>query len=177
MILVVGATGLLGGAIVDRLVGQREKIRALVRDPSAAEALREAGADTVSGDLKDPASLPPACEDVSTLITTANSAARGGDDNVETVDLEGNRNLIEAASGAGVKHFIFVSAQGEDPASPVPFLRAKGLTSKRLRESSMTYTVLLPDVYMDVWIPLVYWLPWRQDDPSRSSARGLTSIT
>ena len=48
-----------------------------------------------------------------------------------------------------------MSAQGEDPDSPVPFLRAKGLTSKRLRESGMAYTVLVPDVYMDVWVPLV----------------------
>ncbi len=159
MILVVGATGLLGGAIVRRLVGHREKVRALVRDSSAAEALREVGVETMSGDLKDPSSLSPACEGVSTLITTANSAGRGGDDNVETVDVEGNRNLIEAASLAGVKHFVFVSAQGEDPASPVPFLRAKGLTSKRLRESGMVYTVLLPDVYMDVWIPLVVLAP------------------
>lgn len=113
----------------------------------------------MAADLKDPASLAPACEGVSTLITTANSAGRGGEDNVETVDLEGNRNLIEAPSLAGVEHFIFVSAQGEDPDSPVPFLRAKGLSSKGLRESGMTYTVLVPDIYMDLWIPLVILAP------------------
>jgi uncharacterized protein YbjT (DUF2867 family) len=146
---------MLGGAILRGLLKRNEDVRAVVRDPSAEKKLREAGAETVSADLKDPASLRPACERISTLITTANSAGRGGDDNVETVDIEGNRRLIEAASLAGVEHFIFVSAQGEDPDSPVPFLRAKGLTSKRLRESGMAYTVLLPDVYMDVWIPLV----------------------
>jgi uncharacterized protein YbjT (DUF2867 family) len=71
------------------------------------------------------------------------------------LDLEGNRRLVEAAEQSGVEHFIFVSAQGEDPDSPVPFLRAKGLTSQLLRRSGMGYTVLLPDFYMDVWIPLV----------------------
>jgi uncharacterized protein YbjT (DUF2867 family) len=165
VILVVGATGMLGGAILRRLLKGREEIRAVVRDPSASEKLREAGVETVSADLKDPASLPPACEGVSTLITTANSAGRGGDDNVETVDLEGNRSLIEAASLAGVEHFIFVSAQGEDPDSPVPFLRAKGLTSKRLRESGMAHTVLVPDVYMNVWIPLVVLGPVASGQP------------
>jgi len=155
VILVVGATGILGGAILRELLDRGEEVRALVRESSAEEALREAGAETVSGDLKDPASLPPACQGVSTLITTANSAGRGGDDNVETVDLEGNHSLIEAASASGVEHFIFVSAQGEDPDSPVPFLRAKGLASKRLRDSGMAYTVLVPDIYMDVWVPLV----------------------
>lgn len=134
-------------------------MRALVRDASGEKTLREAGAETVSGDLKDPTSLRAACEGISTLITTANSAGRGGDDNVETVDLGGNRSLIEAASLSGVEHFIFVSAQGEDPDSPIPFLGAKGQTSKGLRESGMAYTVLIPDVYMDVWIPLVVLAP------------------
>ncbi len=155
MILVVGATGMLGGAIVRGLLDRGEEVRALVRHPEAERTLSGAGAETVFGDLKDPASLPPACEGISTLITTANSAGRGGDDNVETVDLEGNRRLVDAASASGVAHFIFVSAQGEDPDSPVPFLRAKGLTSERVRGSGMAYTVLVPDVYMDVWITLV----------------------
>lgn len=156
---------MLGGAILRGLLERGEEVRALVREASAEETLSEAGAETVSGDLKDPASLLPACENVSTLVTTANSAARGGGDNVETVDVEGNRNLIEAASAAGVEHFIFVSAQGEDPESPVPFLRAKGLASQRLRESGMAYTVLVPDVYMDVWIPLVVSTPVASDQP------------
>lgn len=159
MILVVGATGMLGGAIIRRLLERDEEVRALVREPSAEKTLKEAGAEVVVGDLKDRASLPPACEGIKALITTANSAGRGGDDNVDTVDLEGNRNLIEAASLAGVEHFIFVSAEGEDPDSPVPFLRAKGLTSRRLRDSGMTYTVLVPNLYMDVWVPLVLLAP------------------
>ena len=165
MILVVGATGMRGGAILRGLVRRGEKVRALVRELSAEDPLREAGIEIITGDLKHPASLLPACEGMSTLITTANSAARGGDDNVETVDFEGNRNLIEAASRSGVEHFIFVSAQGEDPNSPVPFLQAKGLTSKRLRESGMTYTVLVPDIYMNVWIPLVVLRPIASDRP------------
>jgi NADH dehydrogenase len=156
---------MLGGTILRGLLARGEEVRALVREPSAAERLSEAGAETVSGDLKEPASLAPACEGVSTLVATANSAARGGHDNVESVDLKGNRNLIETASAAGVEHFIFVSAQGEDPESPVPFLRAKGLTSQRLRESGMAYTVLVPDIYMDVWIPLVVSAPVASDQP------------
>lgn len=159
MILVVGATGMLGGAIVRRLLERGKGVRTLVRDPAGEQKLRQAGASPIPGDLKDSASLSAACDGVSTLITTANTAARGGDDNLETVDLEGNRSLIEAAVRSGVKHFIFVSAEGEDPDSPVPFLRAKGLTSRRLRESGMAYTVLVPNLYMDVWIPLVVLAP------------------
>lgn len=159
MILVVGATGMLGGEIVRGLVERGEPVRALVRDVSGETTLRQSGAEPVWGDLKDRASLAAACEGATTVITTANSAARGGPDNVETVELEGSRRLVEAAEQSGVEHFIFVSAQGEDPDSPVPFLRAKGLTSQLLRRSGMGYTVLLPDFYMDVWIPLVVFGP------------------
>lgn len=165
MILVVGATGMLGGKIVRHLLARGEDVRALVRDASGDESLREAGAETVFGDLKEPASLRAACQGAFALITTANSAGRGGDDNVETVDLEGNRSLVDAATASGVDQFIFVSAQGEDPDSRVPFLRAKGLTSKRLRESGMTYTILMPDLYMDVWIPLVVFAPLASGQP------------
>ena len=150
---------MLGGAIVRRLLERGDRVRALVRDDAGERRLTEAGAETARGDLKDAASLAEACNGISTLITTANSAARGGEDNVETVDLEGNRNLIEAASRAGVEHFVFLSAEGEDPESPVPFLRAKGITSARLRESEMAYSVLVPNLYMDVWIPLVVLAP------------------
>ena len=159
MIFVVGATGMLGGAIVRRLLERGDRVRALVRDDAGERALTEAGAETARGDLKDAASLEGACAGISTLITTANSAGRGGGDNVETVELKGNRNLIEAASRAGVEHFVFVSAEGENPESPVPFLRAKGITSARLRESDMAYTVLVPNLYMDVWISLVVLAP------------------
>ena len=155
MILVAGATGMLGSAIVERLLRTGKQVRAMVRNSAAEEALQQAGAEPVVADLKRPDSLERACEGASAVITTANSAGRGGEDNVESVDLQGNVNLVDAASAAGVERFVFVSAQGEDPASPVPFLRAKGTASARLRRSGMTYTVLQPDYYMDVWMPLV----------------------
>ena len=165
MNLVVGATGMLGGAIVRGLVERGEPVRAMVRDAVGEAELREAGAEPIRGDLKDPESLAAACRGVSAVITTANSVARGGDDTVETVDLAGNRHLVEVAAQAGVEHFIFVSAQGEDPDHPVPFLRAKGLTSQLLRQSGMGYTVLLPDIYMDMWIPLVVIGPVQSGRP------------
>jgi uncharacterized protein YbjT (DUF2867 family) len=95
VILVVGATGMLGGVIVRRLLERGDQVRALVRDDTSERALIKAGAQTARGDLRDAASLASACDGISTLITTANSAGRGGEDNVDTVDLEGNRNLIE----------------------------------------------------------------------------------
>ena len=159
MILVVGATGELGGAVTRLLLAQRRPVRALVRPRSPQEPLRQAGAEVVLGDLKDRASLDAACQGAETVITTANSARRGGEDNPQTVDLEGNRNLIDAAKAAGVKQFIFVSAQIADPNSPVPFLAAKGKAEEYLRTSGVPYTIVAPNAFMEVWPALLVGVP------------------
>lgn len=165
MILVVGGTGLLGGTIARRLLEGGEEVRVLVRHGSPYESLLEAGAQPAIGDLKEPASLKSACEGVDVVITTANSASRGGKDNVETVDLWGNRHLIDAAADAGVGHFLFVSTQGAHPNSPVPFLEAKGRSEEHLRESGMPFTIFEPDFYMDIWVPMIVLGPLQQERP------------
>ena len=170
MILVVGATGSLGGAITQGLLARGKTVRILVRHDATgatggqAQVVAE-GAEAVRGDMKDRGSLDRACAGVHTVITTANSALRGGDDNTQTVDIDGNRNLIDAASQAGVAHFIFVSANGADPGSPVPFLAAKGKTEQHLQASGMTYTILAPEAFMEVWIGMVVGGPLLSNRP------------
>jgi uncharacterized protein YbjT (DUF2867 family) len=164
-ILVAGATGDLGSAIVRTLLARNRSVRCLVRPQSKYQPLVEAGAEIVMGDLKDPKSLDPACWGVETVVTTANSVRRGGPDNTQSVDLEGNRNLIEAAKNAGVKHFIFISANTADPHSPVPLLQAKGKTEERLRESGMNYTIIAPNAYMEFWVANVVGLPAIKKQP------------
>jgi uncharacterized protein YbjT (DUF2867 family) len=165
MILVVGATGNLGGAVTRMLLAEGQPVRILARSQSNYQPLADAGAQVVLGDLKQRGALDPACEGVDTLITTANSAARGGEDNPQTVDLEGNRNLIDAAKAAGVKQFIFVSVLGADPNSPVPFIQTKGKTEDTLRESGIPYTVLAPNGYMEVMVAMVVGMPAMMGQP------------
>ena len=153
MILVAGATGMVGGMIVDGLLARGERVRAVVRSANSAQILHERGVDTALGDLKDPASLDRACTGVEVVITTANSASRGGPDNPESVEEQGNRNLIDAARAAGVRQFVFVSALGSDLNSPVPLLRGKAIAEQYLRESGLNYTILLPNLYLEIWCP------------------------
>jgi NADH dehydrogenase len=155
MILVVGSTGLLGGMIARSLLEKGHSVRILVRPGSSYAGLVQLGAEPILGDLKEPSSLSAACRGVDTVITTANSALRGGGDTTETVDRRGNRNLIDAAEAAGVRHFIFISALGVSDESPVDFMRAKAETERYLRDSGMEYTILQPNVFLDVWIPLL----------------------
>lgn len=151
MNLVVGSTGLLGAAITRRLLERQLPVRALVRGDVHSDSRIE----SVRGDLKDRPSLDRACAGVTTVITTANSAQRGGDDNVESVDMNGNLSLIEAARNAGVRNFIFVSAAAVSADSPVPLFAAKARTEQALRDSGMTWTVIAPHVFMDVWFPAI----------------------
>jgi uncharacterized protein YbjT (DUF2867 family) len=154
-ILVVGATGDLGGLITRTLLDQGARVRILVREGSAYEELVAAGAEAIIGDLKDAPSLHAACAGMDAVITTANSVARGGEDTVESVDRKGNRDLIEAAAGAGVGRFVFISALGASASNPNPFLRAKGETEEALRASGMTWTILQPNIYMEIWVAAI----------------------
>jgi len=151
MNLVVGSTGMLGGMITRKLLAKGLPVRVLVRSGSTDLA----NAQPARGDLKDRASLDAACAGVTTVITSANSAQRGGEDNVETVDLQGNLALIDAAKKAGVRHFIFVSAAAVDESSPVPLFAAKARAEKHLRASGMTWTIIAPHIFMDVWFPMI----------------------
>ena len=154
MILVVGATGQVGGLIARTLVDRGRPVRALVRG-TPGDGVVPAGAQTVVGDLKDPQSLATACRGVSAVVTTANSVGRSGVDTVESVDRRGNHDLIEAAAAAGVRRFVFTSALGASPDSPIPFLRAKAETEQHLRASGMDWTILQPNLFMDTLVPAV----------------------
>ncbi len=152
MILVVGATGRLGGRIARALLDGGEQVRALVREGSSFDDRR---AEIVRGDLKDADSLRKACAGIDAVVTTANAIALGGADTIESVDRDGNRNLIEAAKTEGVRHFVFVSVLGATADHSVPFIKAKGETEEALKASGMTWTILQPDPFMDIWLPNV----------------------
>jgi uncharacterized protein YbjT (DUF2867 family) len=165
MILVAGATGALGGSVARSLLADGRPVRALVRPGSDHATLIDAGAHIAAGDLKDPPSLARACAGVTTVVTTANSAGRSGADTTDTVDRHGNRALIDAAAAAGVSHFVFVSALGAAVDSPVDFLRAKGEAEAHLRASGMRYTIVQPDIFMEVWFGMIVAMPLQQGLP------------
>ena len=84
---------------------------------------------------------------------------------MQTVDIDGNRNLIDAARQAGVTHFIFISANGAAPDSPVPFFAAKGKTEQHLQNSGVPYTILSPEAFMEVWMGMVVGGPALANQP------------
>ena len=154
MNLIAGATGTLGAEVCRLLAEQGQAVRALVRSTSAPEKvarLKGVGAEPVVGDLKERASLDAACRGVSAVLSTASSThSRQEGDSIDSVDLQGQLNLIDAAEAAGVRHFVLVSFPQVNV--DFPLQRAKRAAEDRLRSSHMTHTILQPTFFMEVWL-------------------------
>jgi NADH dehydrogenase len=155
MILVVGATGLLGSEICRGLRQSGQPVRALIRensDPEKVNRLRAAGAEAVIADLKESSSVLRACEGISAVITTASSTfSRQQGDSIESVDRLGHLNLVDSANQAGVERFIYVSIP-PDLRYDCALFRAKREVENKLAGSGMGYTVLQANYFMEVWL-------------------------
>src|SRR5947207_8757532 len=155
MILIVGASGRLGSVVAEHLLAKGKPVRAMTRTPLNLAQLEQQGAEVVSGDLRNSASLLSSCEGVEQVLAAAHALVGKGDNNPQTVDDAGNRYLIDAAKAAGVKHFIFVSVQGASPDSPLAFFRIKYRTEEYLQASGLNFTILRPGAYMELWAQLI----------------------
>ncbi len=153
MVLVVGATGLVGGEVCHRLRSRGERVRALVRETSSAariDSLRSAGVELIIGDLKDPPSIARACNGVNAVVSTASSTlSRQAGDSIESVDETGQLNLALEAKKAGIDQFVFVSFR------PVIGVPSPLSGAKRRVENAMSdfnFTVIRASWFMEVWL-------------------------
>jgi len=160
MILVAGATGVLGSEIVRRLTARGEQVRALTRVTSApekVERLRRLGAQIVEGDLRDPQSLVAACTGADAVISTVTTilTSQPGD-SFEATDGQGTKSLIDAARKTGVSKFVFVSFDTtKSPDNPLS--RAKRDAEEHLKASGLDYTILHPTMFCEVWLgPMLF---------------------
>ena len=154
MNLVVGATGLLGSEICRLLAAKDKPVRGLVRrtsDRAKIERLQGLGAETVLGDVKDHPSVVAACRGVSAIISTVSSTlSRQEGDTIQSVDREGQLALIDEAKAAGVDRFVLISFLNMNVEFPLQ--SAKREVEQHLRESGLTYTILQPSFFMEVWL-------------------------
>ena len=159
MILVTGATGNVGSALLRRLVADGQPVRALVRDP------RRLGPDRVRvqialGDLSDALSFRHALRGVKTVVHLA-AAIRDQERQgatIEEVNALGTLRLVRAAERAGVERFVFFSAIGTSLHSPSRFFRAKAQAEEAVEESEMRTTTFTPSIIYspgDPWITLL----------------------
>jgi NADH dehydrogenase len=155
MILIVGATGFVGGDVCNLLAGKGKGLRALVRstsNPAKIEQLNNKKVDLIEGDLKDRASLDAACRGIDAVISSASATiSRQPGDSLDSVDLQGQLNLIDAAYAAGVSHFIYISVSGNINIE-CPLRTAKRSVEEYLKGSGLKYTILRPTFFNEVWL-------------------------
>jgi uncharacterized protein YbjT (DUF2867 family) len=153
MILVVGATGLLGTRICVRLKAEGQPVRALIRrtsNPDKVNALRSLGCELATGDLKDPPQIQAACQGISALISTASSTlSHQPGDSIESVDLQGQLALANAARRAGVRRFVYVSFR-DDPTVQYPLTQAKRSVERAIED--LDFTSIQASWFMEVWL-------------------------
>ncbi len=176
MILIVGATGHLGNALVASLLRSGTHVRALTREAKKADSLRRMGAQIYVGDLRDPESLARACRGIDKVLAAAHSFMGAGESSPKLVDGAGNRDLIDAAKRAGVERFVFTSVAGARADHAIDFFRIKFETEIYLRESGLKFSILRPSPFMDTWGAFI-GEPLLKDGRTKIFGRGSNPIT
>lgn len=140
MLLLTGATGLVGSALLPRLVADGAPVRCLVRDP------RRLGAERVRvqialGDLSDPPSFRNAMRGVSAVVHLASAIRDQRAGSIEELNGIATWRMVEAAERAGVERFVFLSALGATAHDRTRFLRAKALAEDAVASSRLATTI------------------------------------
>ncbi len=153
-ILVVGATGQLGTAVVDRLRKAGQRVRALVRPGSPREFSSE-GVELAFGDLRDPESLVAACQGMATVVATANAVVPRGKTTFEEVEDTGYANLLDACRAEGVRRIVFMSVVETPFDKSVTTFRLKRRIEEKIQGSGLAYSIFRGDFFMDDWFALM----------------------
>jgi uncharacterized protein YbjT (DUF2867 family) len=157
VLLLTGATGLVGSALLPRLTAGGRPVRCLVRDP------RRLGAERVRvqlalGDLSDPPSFRNALRGVDTVVHLAAAIRDQPGGSIEELNAVATWRMVQAARQAGVQRFVFFSAQSASAHNRTRFMRAKALAERAVADSGVPHTIFAPSIIYapgDVFLTLL----------------------
>jgi len=145
-VLVTGATGRQGGAVLEHMRREGWKLRALTRNPSGTGAaeLRRQGVEVVQGDLEAPESLERATRGAYGVYSVQDFWSVGAKREVQQ-----GKNLADAARKAGVEHFVYSSVGGAERNSGIAHWESKWEIEKHIRKLGLPATMLRPVAFME----------------------------
>jgi uncharacterized protein YbjT (DUF2867 family) len=157
MLLLTGATGLVGSTLLPRLLAEGTEVRCLVRDPRRLGAQR-VRVQIALGDLTDPPSFRNALRGVQTVVHLAASIRDQSRGSIEELNGIATWRMVEAAQRQGVERFVFFSALGASTHHRTRCLRAKALAEQAVREADVHSIVFAPSIVYapgDPWLTLL----------------------
>jgi len=149
-VTVFGGSGFLGRRIVERLAAGGAEVRVAVRHPERAAFLtgsdRPGQITAVRADVWDEATVAPALAGADAVVNTVGHYVERGDASFEAIHGQGARHVAEAAAASGVRRLVHISGIGADPASDSPYVRARAVGERLVREAFPAATILRPSV-------------------------------
>jgi uncharacterized protein YbjT (DUF2867 family) len=152
-ILVTGATGRQGGAVIRHLLARGAQLRALTRDPTTprARAIAGRGVETVQGDMDDADSLQKAMTGVQGVYSVQDFWTVGARREVQQ-----GQNVADAAVAAGIEHLVFSSVGGAERNSRIDHWDSKWEIEQHIRGLGLPATMIRPASFMEN-----YYIPSR----------------
>jgi len=151
MIFIAGATGFIGGNLVEDLLSRGLKIKCLVRSEGADKSLRSKGIEVVRGDIAIPDTLKEVLHPDDFVIHLVGIIEEKGAATFQSVHVEGTRNLVAEAKRVGVRHFFYQSALGADKNSWSGYLRTKAEAEEIVKQSGLGFTIFRPSLVIGPW--------------------------
>lgn len=150
-IFVTGATGFVGGHLVEDLLLRGMKLRCLVRSEEKGRSLAARGIGVVRGDISDAASIKGVLGPEDFVVHLVGIIEEKGPATFRAVHTEGTANLTAEAKRAGVTHFFYQSALGADRNSWSGYLRTKAEAEDIVKQSGLDYTIFRPSLIIGPW--------------------------
>ncbi len=147
-ILIIGASGFVGGHLARALLAEGHTIRCLARDPARFQELAAAGCEIVQGDISDLSSVQRAMESIQaayvSIHTLSPQQTSGARPRFMDVEANGLQNVVTACQSRGVHRVVYVTSLGTAPDEPSEWLRERWQTEQLLLNSGLDATVIRP---------------------------------
>ncbi|MEG3639092.1 complex I NDUFA9 subunit family protein [Magnetococcus sp. PR-3] len=144
MILITGATGFVGQALIKQLISDGLQVKGLARHPEQGQPMD--GVTYLPADIDEPKTLEQAMDGVTCVIHLVGILAESGKHTFERVHHQGTRHVVDATKKAGIKRYIHMSSLGTRKDAVAQYHQSKWHAESYVRESGLDYTIFRPSV-------------------------------